>query len=567
MMASRSNWRAWAMAIVALTSGRAIHAQQLRGIVRDSASGLPIPGAVVTLVDTTATAGARTVTNEHGEFRATLAGNGIRSARLVRLGFRPADVRLPEPVNGVVRMDVGMVAIPISLQPVSVTAAGSRCPRRRDRMAALALLEQARAGLLATVVGRARAPAAMKRVMAWRTMDGNSTRITHQRVRIDSVGATLGSYAAAFSAPEFVRNGFIADSNGTQIYYGPDAETLLDDDFSSGYCFHVMDPDHRRPNQVGLGFRAADRNQGRVDLDGALWIDTVAKALVDIEYRYAGMDPRLDDYDPGGQMFFREMPNGTVVIDRWSIRMVGGESEGGLLPPQPAGSSSRIVPALRRAEVWGEVALAAWADTVWRSTLGALRLQVTHSNGTPVSGILVRLDDTDYSAISDSAGVAVIPDLVPGPYQVTIVDPTLVPLGVEITTPLRFTSVRQQTWSAVLRVRTAREFVGDRCHRSGDPRAATATVGDAWVIVRVKNPNGDPVPGLLWSLGVQDAMGERRVFDGIEASPDGLVQYCQLRRGDDVVLTFRAPGMAEERRRVTLGQPVNVVTVEMKPRR
>src|SRR5574338_658465 len=119
MMASRSNWRAWAMAIVACTSGRAIHAQQLRGIVRDSASGLPIPGAVVTLVDTTATAGARTVTNEHGEFRATLAGNGIRSARLVRLGFRPADVRLPEPVNGVVRMDVVMVAIPISLQPVS----------------------------------------------------------------------------------------------------------------------------------------------------------------------------------------------------------------------------------------------------------------------------------------------------------------------------------------------------------------------------------------------------------------------------------------------------------------
>jgi hypothetical protein len=44
--------RRFVMAVLALTLGRAIHAQQLRGVVRDSASGLPIPGAVVTLLDT-----------------------------------------------------------------------------------------------------------------------------------------------------------------------------------------------------------------------------------------------------------------------------------------------------------------------------------------------------------------------------------------------------------------------------------------------------------------------------------------------------------------------------------
>ena len=560
--------RALVVAVLALTVGRAIHAQQLRGVVRDSASGLPISGAVVTLLDTAGSLAARTMTNERGQFHATLLGNGVRSVRLVRLGFRPADARLPAAENGVIRLDIVMVSIPMLLQPVSVTAASSKCPRRRDRVLALALLEQARAGLLATVVARSQVPATMKRVMAWRTMAGNTTRITHQRVRVDSVPATLGSYEAAFSAPEFVRNGFIADSNGAQVYYGPDAATLLDDDFSSGYCFHVMDANRRRPNQVGLGFRPADRKTGRVDLDGALWIDTVTKSLADIEYRYVGMDPRFDDYDPGGQMFFREMPNGTVVIDRWSIRMVGPDGDDGMPLSQPVASPSRVPPPLRRAEVWGEVALASWPDTTWRSTLGALRLQLTRRNGAPVSGMMIRLDDTDYEAISDSAGVAVIPDLVPGPYQVAIVDPTLVPLGITLSTPLRFTSVRGQTWSAVFRVQTAADYLGDRCSRPApDGRSPRIPSGDGWVIARVTNPSGDPVPGLKWSLAVHDAVGERRVFDGEEASPDGLLQYCQLRRGDEAVLTFRAPGMVETSRRVTLTQQVNAVTVEMKPRR
>jgi hypothetical protein len=565
MIAPRSIMRAWVMAVLALTLGRGVHAQQLRGVVRDSASGLPIPGAVVTLLDTAGALGARTVTNERGQFHATLLGNGVRSVRLVRLGFRPAEERLPAPQNGVIIMDVVMVAIPMSLQPVSVTAPGSKCPRRRDRTLALALLEQARAGLLATVVARSQAPAAMKRVMAWRTMQGNTTRIVHQRVRVDSVAATLGSYTAAFSAPEFVRNGFIADSNGTQIYYGPDAETLLDDDFSSGYCFHVMDPNRRRPNQVGLGFRSADRKQGRVDLDGALWIDTVARALVDIEYRYEGMGPRFEEYDPGGQMFFREMPNGTVVIDRWSIRMVGPESDGAMPVTQPVSSPSRVPLALRRAEVWGEVAQASWPDTTWRSTLGALRLKLTRANGTPLPGTTVKLDDTDYEGVSDSAGIAVIPDLIPGPYEVSVGDSTLIPLGVTLATSLRFTSVRQQLYSAVLVVPTARDYVSDRCHRSA-PRATTGS-GDGWVIARVTNPDGDPVRGLKWSLSVRIAGVERPVVVAEDAPSDGILQYCQLHRGDDVVLSFRAPGMTEASRQLTVSKPVNVLTIEMRPRR
>lgn len=220
----------------------ALGAQQVRGIVRDSASGMPLPGAVVMLLDSAAAIAARAVTNERGEYRATLLGNGLRAVRVVRLGFRPAEAPLPDPRDGVIAVDVSMVAIPMALQPVHVTASPS-CPRRRDRALALAFLEQARAGLLATVVSRATTPASMKRLLSTRTLAASSDVVVHQTVRIDSAGTTFGSFGAERTANQFVDLGFLADSAGKRVYLGPDAEVLIDDHFARGYCFHVMDRD------------------------------------------------------------------------------------------------------------------------------------------------------------------------------------------------------------------------------------------------------------------------------------------------------------------------------------
>src|SRR5687768_4557447 len=344
------------VAFATTVAAREAAAQALRGTVRDSASGLPVPGAVVTLLDSAGDVGGRTITDERGQFRATLLGNGVRALRLVRLGFRPARARLPAATDGVVRVDVVMVAIPMALQSVEVSASPG-CPRRRDRAIALALLEQARAGLLATVVAGAANTARMMRLRAVRTMDGNSSRIVHQRVRIDSAGVTLGSFGAARTAADFVSHGFAGDSAGLQVYYGPDAEILLDDRFSALYCFHVMDRDRRRPNQVGLGFRPAERRDARIDVDGALWIDTIARALVDIEYRYVGVNERMEPFRPGGRTSFRALPNGVVAIDQWTIRIVGSKDEQGDRMVSPVrmghlGETSDPDPSLFGVEAW-----------------------------------------------------------------------------------------------------------------------------------------------------------------------------------------------------------------------
>ena len=162
-----------------VTVAGTLTAQVARGVVRDSSSRLPIPGAVVIMMDPAGRLGLRTLTNQRGTFAIPVPLPTDR-LRIVRLGFRPVEVGVPRGQDDI-NLDVVMTSIPYSLQPVRVTG-GQKCPRRNDRARALALLEQARDGLLATVVARSSTPASMKRLIFDRRHDGTSDRLARHRV-------------------------------------------------------------------------------------------------------------------------------------------------------------------------------------------------------------------------------------------------------------------------------------------------------------------------------------------------------------------------------------------------
>jgi carboxypeptidase family protein len=540
------------------------HAQTLLGTVRDSSSGVPIPGAVVTLLDSAAGIAARTTTDEGGQFRAVLIGAGVRALRVVRLGFRPRTVTLPAARDGVIRVDVPMTSIPMSMQSVNVTA-GPGCPRRPDRAQAAAVLEQARAGLLATVVARSDKPAHMTRLRATRFWDMVSNQVVHQRVRIDSSGTPFGSFGAARSAADFVRLGFRADSAGLERYYGPDAEVLLDDRFTSAYCFHLAAAQAGRPNQIGLGFRPPNRRNGRIDVDGTIWIDTLTRALVEIEYLYLGTDPRGAPFRPGGRIEFRTMPNGVVVIDRWSIRLVSGQGAGGIAPVGPELASRSFY----GIEGVGELARATWADGyTWLGPLGTLHLRVVRSDGRPVPGAVVRLMDTDYEAASDLNGDLHITDLVPGRYVVTRVDPELIAIGVPVDTLLEFAAGRGRTLITRIKVPEIRDYVGDRCGdddivaRLTDERYATR----ASLYGRVTSADGQALPTARWSLWTGKVPNLRRVVNDASVDDNGIFHYCALRLGDTVVVEVKAKGLADANVPIALVKQPTVIGVQMRPR-
>jgi len=565
------------VAIVAcLALGMRAGAQELRGVVRDSASRLPIPSAVVTLLDSAAGVAARTLTNERGQFRVVLLGtNVVRRVRVVRLGFRPAVAALPQPTDGVIRLDVDLASISMALTPVQVVS-GPSCPRRRDREQALALLEQARAGLLATVVARSDKPARMMRLRATRTLDGYSDRVIHQRVRIDSAGTTFGSFSAARNASEFVRTGFTADSAGLTVYFGPDAEVLLDDGFSAGYCFHLMERSAARANQIGLGFAPAKRRDGRVDVDGALWIDTVARALVDIEYRYLGLDPRSEPFHPGGHIWFRAMPNGVVVIERWAIR-IWGAREGAedairpvIRPVSPSGEPIQHSSTFYGVEVWGELARAAWPDgTSWVGPLGTVHLRAVDAEGVAQPGTVVRLLDTDYEAVADSGGNIRLPDLVPGPYAVRLMDPALATLGVTVPTPVEFVAGRGWAILSRLPVRDANAYVSDRCRTGGEDGSGLRSQpapGNAWLLGRVVTTGGRPVSDARWTLRTHDILGDHRPVKDAPVDAEGLFQYCEAKRGGSVAIDVRAKGFADTTVFLSLAKQPSVANIVLRSR-
>ncbi|HEV8499046.1 MAG TPA: carboxypeptidase regulatory-like domain-containing protein [Gemmatimonadaceae bacterium] len=508
--------------------GVSLCAQELRGTVRDSTSRQPIPGAVLMLLDQSGAVLGRNITNERGEYRIVLSTE-MQRMRVVRIGFRPKELPIPSApgAHEIVELDVVMRALPTLLEPVRVLA-GAHCPRRSDEATTFALLEQVRAGLLSIVVAREANPAALVRLTFERAMDASGDRIASQTVRIDSAASATTSFNAAHTATDFIQRGFMTDSAKQQVFFAPDAEVLLDEGFAAGYCFRIVDPDRGRPNQIGLGFSAADRRRNRIDIEGTLWVDTVARALRDIEHRYVGLDRRIEAMRPGGHIYFREMPNGVVMIDRWFLRLIGGTLDTVRTPAFTSGRRVEMPLTQVRArftatENGGEVAHARWPDgTAWRGALGTLRVHATVSDGGPAAGTSVHLIDTEYRAVADSNGDFEISDLIPGPYSLAIRDPRLARLGIEIMTPVRFVAERDSIIQRPLAVSTTEEFVVDRC-------VATRryTPGDTVLLIgRAIATNDAPVAGLTIALAVQSGQVRKELSEAYTTEADGLFQFC-----------------------------------------
>jgi hypothetical protein len=527
-------------------------AQSPRGTVSDSASGQPVAGAVVSLIDSTGSTIARFITNARGEYRFPGFTLG-RRMQVVRMGYRPRDIRLPMPV-GDAPIAVRMLAIPMMLDQVSAQAS-SICPRRSDRAAAFALLEQARAGLLNAVVARQTHPARMTLLTYTRFMNGTSDSIVRQLVGTKSGESVIKSFYAVRSAAEFVRDGFSLDSGETRLYYGPDVDVLLDQEFTAGYCFHLRPANRRRPGQVGLAFQPARRKRERIDLDGTLWIDTLARKLVSLEYRYLGMHVDTDPVEPGGESTFWELSNGVVFIDKWHLRV-----------PQPEYDTSYSHQDVRQVRTWysrrepgGEVAEATWPDGLsYVGRLGTLNARVVDSLGQPLTNVAIRLAGTDYLASPDSLGLLEIKHLLPGPYTAVALHPELADNAIVLPTSLRFVAHRDSVLQTTIVVPDPFKHVRRPCSHSPSAHIADPLLGPregGAMRIYVRTSDKEPVAGALWR--VSRTIGEpwQKIVETGRTDADGVIRYClRLPAGAPVELSAWRDGEEPKILRHTVGR-------------
>lgn len=506
--------------LLATTTARA---QVIRGTVADSVSTHPIPGAVVSLLDARGEVLGRYVTGNRGEWQLPLRA-GTTRVRVVRIGFRPRDVALPAPSGAEVNVRIAMIAIPTFLEPMRVDA--KQCPKRDDAQVAYGLWEQVRSGLLATIVAREQNAPALVLLDYTRRDGGVDSPIEAFQLRRQDTQRSLNSYKAVRTATEFVNLGFASPGSGesTAMFYAPDAEVLIDEGFANGYCFRVL-RDRARPNQVGLGFAAPDRKPGRVDIEGALWVDTIARRVVDIDYRYLGVHPRVDELKPGGNILFKEMPNGLTFIERWHIRMIGARVDS---IDGPVGRAARTT--FFTATTGGELAHARWPDSAaYDARLARFVLTARNPTGSTAIGRTVKLIDTPYEKTLDPSGMFDVPDLLPGPYKLVIKEPRLEPLRMDsIPTRVSFEAKRGQTHMSAIVVPNLEEWVRDRCETAQGKLGEKDT---RMILGRLLDSAGQPIGRASYEIQVDyrspgQAPVWNPVLDGGRTGADGLFQLC-----------------------------------------
>jgi hypothetical protein len=416
-------------AIAAATSAGA---QRVRGVVRDSASGEPIPGVVVSLTDSAGNFLARSIGDEKGQFAVMrLAG----SARLhaVRIGFGPRDLVF-DPATKDSVFALRMSPLPPLLAAVS---ASSRrvCGGDKGTGEALEAWEQARAALLASVVAREASPPNLHVVSFSRSIDAISGHVTHQVVRSRT---QLGDrpYVAGRPGWAFASDGYMLESHAERTYFAPDESVLLDPTFADTHCLHVIEGRGPRQSEIGIAFEPVDAD-GRdtlVDISGAIWLSRGRPELHSMEFQYTGLEPAA--HGSGGSIEFRTMPNGAPMIERWSIRTANLTAD---QPNRPDQARRRLPDRPQRTEVhvtsYREVGgMVAWSDWNGKRVPGTSLRQVTGEvlqlNGTPAVGARVWLENTPDTTTTDSVGRFTLPDVVPGRYAIRAADSTLAAVGV-----------------------------------------------------------------------------------------------------------------------------------------
>lgn len=497
---------------------------QISGVVGDAVAARRVPGAVLTVFDSTRRVLVRTIADDSGRFRLP-ARLAARRMRVVKIGYRPVEIAVTPNSSHRIMLE----RLPNMLEPV-LASAQPRCPRSATRPAAFGLWEQARAALLGSVVARETNIARVRRLNFRRYMNDKGDAIARQSVRIDS-GLALRSFDASYTATEFMARGFAEPEGSSKLrFHGPDAEVLLSDALADHYCLDLASATRERPAQVGLRFHPIARQPGRVDLDGILWIDTAARVLRDIEYTYLGLDTWADPWHPGGTIAFRETSPATLWIDRWWIRMTGAS-----IRPEGRPAIARVVSVIKVVEAGAELSSARWPDgRTWKAALGRAEISLVNSDGRSVGGARVQLDSTDYHGVSDAAGRLVLDELLPGPYSISVID-TLLAIADTALPAAGFVAGRDSVSRVRAVVPTVAEFVAKGC-RDQDSYDRRSQM----FVARIVDSTGEPMAGAQWML-VPVVSDRVNVPDGFFAAgstgTEGLIFVCQrLARFTDLYL-------------------------------
>ena len=451
----------------------ALCGQVLRGVVVDP-SDLPIPGVVVTLLDTAATEAARALTGDRGDFRVRVPAPGTYRLRALRIGFRPV---LSDPIvigsaAEVVRR-IELASLPLTLAAVRIEARSSCRVATDSASATFGALEQARAALTAADLAASARTLTITTVVYARTLDTAApTRVLDQTATVSR--EFVRQPWRAISLDSARRVGYMAiEPDGTTTYSAPGLDGLSSQAFLADHCFNIVPGADR--STLGIAFTPAPaRLRTRLpELRGTLWLDRATAALRRLEFGYVNVTPLQARY-ASGTMEFARLPTATWVVTQWSLRLPALEARARRTTPRGAPVLDTVVTALR--QFGGTLVLATrGTDTLWAgSPMIVSGVVVDSLDGTPVARGRVLLAGTSRAAETDAQGRFALAGVLPGRYRLDVRTPSLDSLAAAHRVTL---DLVEGSGPLVLRVPQLTQLLGALCPGSGSALRGGLLVG------------------------------------------------------------------------------------------
>ncbi|HYN83024.1 MAG TPA: carboxypeptidase regulatory-like domain-containing protein [Gemmatimonadaceae bacterium] len=525
-------------------------AQSLQGTIKDRASGLPVPGMVIFLLDSSGAAVASTLSDEKGTFVMQARSAGTYRLRAEAVGVfseTTASFRLMDGesvthafVFGRRTRDLPPVRIVEKQRCVAAPEAG---------IAVAALWDEVRKALTATELTTAAARYRFNLRQYERELDLKMLSVKRSR-SWERVGLNAEPYGS-ITADSLAAHGYVQVTTEGTWYYAPDARTFLSDAFMRTHCLRLAEPNSERPGLIGLAFEPVAKRE-RPDVRGVLWLDARTSELQYLEFGYTGLPKNISDHNFGGRVEFARLPAGAWVVQRWHIRMpklvrelrykTSPVLEMGI-PPRMTPVSQEVVTGIieRGGEVKDRVLAHQDLEPIALASLGGSVFDST--TGVPLAQANIWLDVPGQAvpagrATTDSVGRFRVDSIAPGAYIISITHPRLDTLGASLE-PVSLSLERGESVDVAFSTPSAATIGRTMCpaplsteaalvrgsvrREPGGPPVASARVVARW------NSDGSPI-----------ASGLPATFTEVSATsdPSGHFTLCGLPR--DRAMEIRA---------------------------
>jgi len=403
------------VAAMILASSFTAGAQEFRVEVVEAATGKPIVGANVALLDSAGAiplGGSFSDQSGHTDLRAPVRGPyRVRADKAgydtwlsvqLHLADKPVHVRIGMAPTRTPAPNVARSEVACQQLTGPGTPAGDVWAELRKALSASAMTEAQ--GLVPLDVD-----------LYERVLDPNlaiMSERTEQRNRVPRRPVT----GISWEQIDTTRRG---EGSSGDVYRAPDAATIISDQFVKTHCFAAIRGYGPESGLIGLEFRPT-RVAGQAELSGVLWLEPKSKALRSLNFDYVNLPIPLRIARTTGRLEFQQLPGGQWIVPRWYIRMprlvrvpvTSGNSPAvsrdSLLGYQEVGGEARPAGTARVSTARGVVRTAASGDSPDEQA-DANQTVLTgivydSSSGRPLSGVQVSTGGGRYKTTTNSGG-------------------------------------------------------------------------------------------------------------------------------------------------------------------